>query len=180
MKKILTTLVIAFLLSNVIYAQSKTSFGINGGLAIPTGDIADSHKMGFGFGGVVIIGTSNPTVGVALGVSYITLPGKTISESGYGWSMTIEFESANLISIFAGPQLGKEKGPYFLPAITANFDEGESRFGLDIGGGVLVPLGSSSNTKLNISAKYSITNLIGKQEGEGTSSVIRILAGINF
>jgi hypothetical protein len=84
-----------------------------------------------------------------------------------------------LISIFAGPQIGKEKGIYFLPAITANFDEGESRFGLDIGGGYLTPLGSG-NTKLNISAKYSLVNLIGKEEGERASNVIRILASVNF
>lgn len=184
MKKILITLVIAFLMFNVIYAEAKTSFGINSGVAIPTGNTADTHKMGFGFGAVVNFATSSPIVGVTLGASYIRLSGKTetISHSGpiYSFSYTIEYESADLFSIFVGPQIGKERGFYFLPAITANFDDGgESRFGLDVGGGILVPLGSG-NTKLNISATYSLLNLIGKEEGEDSANVIRILAGINF
>ena len=153
------------------YSRSKNSFGLNFGLAIPTGDMSNTNNMGIDFSAAIKIVTSNPSVGATLGASYISLSGKT--KTG------IIYNSKNLISIFAGPQIGKEKGPYFLPAITANFSEGDSRIGLDIGGGYLVPL-KVGNTKLNVGAKYSIVNLIKEDEGEDLFNVIRILAGINF
>jgi len=180
MKKFTFILILILLLSFSAFVSAKTnSFGINAGLVMPLGDLSDVYEMGYGFGGIFRMATGNPSMMVAMGVSYMALPGKTEKESGAGWSYEITYEDASMISIFAGPQLGKEQGVYFLPAITGNFDDGESRFGLDLGGGFLYPFGSGS-TKFDISAKFSMTNLIGKEKGENAANVIRLNVGVAF
>lgn len=181
MSRILLSIAVLLLLGNMIFAQSKISFGINADVAIPTGEFSNNYKVGFGGGFLALIKTSSPNLGVVLGASYENFPGKTVTEtnSGPGWweTVTTTYLATNLVSFYAGSQIGKEKGPYFLPAISLNVNEGETRFGLDIGAGFLAPLGTGK-TKLNVGSKYSIINLVGKQEGEETASGIRIFLGI--
>jgi hypothetical protein len=173
------SLIVVMLSTGIAFGQSNLRIGVNAGVGIPTGDVADFLKTGFTLGGTVLFPTSNPNVGILAGASYLRLPGKTISESFGGSTFTLEVSSSNLVSIFAGPKVGKEKGAYFLPAVSGNFDDGESRFGLDLGGGFLMPIGTGTKM-FDISGKFSLTNLVGKQEGESSSNVIRILAGIIF
>jgi hypothetical protein len=77
-----------------------------------------------------------------------------------------------------GPKFGRETGAYFLPAVSLNVMD-EVRFGIDIGGGALIPLGSGP-AKFNIGAKYSIGNILGGSENESTVSGIRIMVGVVF
>lgn len=184
MKKSLVLFVITILgLSNFVYSQNKSSFGINGGLAIPTGKLSDSQELGFQFGGIGRIVTGSPTVMVAIGASYTMLSGKKEDVTLYAGPSTfvgtIEYESFKPFNVFVGPQFGKEKGIYFLPAITGNFEEDWTRFGIDIGAGALIPVGTGK-TKVDLSVKFSLMNLIGKEEGEESASVFRILAGLTF
>lgn len=183
MKKFFILIAILTVLSNLSFAQSTINLGINGVLAIPTGEISENYKTGFGAGVLILIPTSNPTISVTLGAAYESYPGKTVTEtsSGPGWyeKTTTEYAATSLISIFIGPKIGQKKGPYFLPAISVNLNEGEIRFGLDIGGGFLIPMGAGK-TKFNLGAKYSLINLIGKEENEKSAGGFRIFAGLVF
>ncbi|MGH7454052.1 MAG: TonB-dependent receptor domain-containing protein, partial [bacterium] len=155
--------------------QSELPFKyeINAGLAIPTGELADTHEMGFEFGGSGYVATNNPYIMAVLGASYTTFPGKTNSGAG------LTLPSFNPFKVFLGTQFGREKGFYFLPAATANFEEDFSRFGLDIGAGFLLPIGAG-NTKLDLGTKFSMINLLGKENGEKTVNALRLGVGVAF
>lgn len=182
MKNIAALFIVIFFSGSAGFAQSKVDIGINGHLGIPVGEMANRLDMGFGGGLWFVIPVSSPMVGIAMGASYESYPGKNVTTTSSGsWgyeSTTTIYGTTGLGSIFAGPKIGKENGPYFLPAISMNIQT-EVRFGIDIGGGFLVPFGPGM-TKLNVGAKYSMINLIGTNDGEISASGIRIVAGIVF
>ena len=163
MKKFFVVLVICVLFTATVGA--KPNFGINVGAAIPTGDFADYYENGFTIGGDAIINRSGP-VDVAFGLNFTNLSAE------YG-------DSEALVSAYLGPKFGKETGLYFLPAVAANINDGDARMGVDLGTGVLFPVGSG-NKKLNISFKFSVLNLVGKEDNEDTLNMFRIGAGIFF
>lgn len=173
MKKLVTTLLVLFLMGNLFYAQSKTEFGFTAGLAIPTGDIADFHNTGFDLGFSAKFPTSE-SMGIVAGFNYASLSGEEIN---LGFAK-VEVENADIISLYAGTQFGKEKGIYFLPALALNFIDDNTRVGIDLGTGFLIPVGEGA--KLNIGIKFNMTNLIGKDDGENAVNVFKIIAGINF
>ncbi len=180
MKKIAMTLVIGFLISNVTLVQAKTSFGINGGLSFPAGEMNEIANGGLGFGTVFIIPTSIPITGLTFGANFFYLSGKTISRySPYSdYYSSYEYEPVKVFSVFVGPQFGKEKGPYFVPAINGNIYDGRFRSGFDVGLGFIKPL-ASGRTKLNLCFKTSLLNL-SKNDHEIRAYLVRILAGLNF
>jgi hypothetical protein len=190
-RRILTSLVLVLGFSGILLSQSKPRFGVNIGVAIPTGDAKDAYKTGFQIGGIVRVPTTNPVIAFA-GGAYVTFcTGKTVTEtetwteSGPGWwstttaTWTYKYDDAKPFTVFAGAQFGKEIGYYFLPAVTANFREDWTRFGMDIGAGCQVPVGEK-DMKADFSAKYSVLNIIGKEKGEIAINGIRIIIGLNF
>ena len=182
--KSISVLTIIVLLVNPSWGQSKTSFGINANLALPVGKTSDKYGLGYGVGGLVKIPTSSPTVSILAGADYLNLPGKTTTETetislpGYysSTTTTTTYADLQLISIFAGPKIGKEDGPYFLPAVAANYAE-EFRLGVYLGGGVLFPLKS---VKLHLGLRYGVLNIIGQDDDEELESGISISAGLVF
>lgn len=96
-----------------VNSQSKSSFGINGGLAIPRGNLSEFQDIGFQIGGNYRIASDSSIYTIVMGASYTELSGKEIN--------AIKIKSFNPFNIFAGLQFGKQKGLYFLPAITCNF-----------------------------------------------------------
>lgn len=174
MKRIVTALLAIFLVSNVFYAQSKTEFGIDAGLVLPTGDLSDLQSAGFNLGFGAKFRTKSPTTAIALGLNYSKLSGETINLG----SVRVEVESADILSFYGGPRFGKENGFYFLPAAALNFIDGETRVGLDLGTGFLVPI--NKITKFNIGVQFNMTNIIGKDDGEISFNVFKIVAGIHF
>ena len=170
MKKTFSLVLIMILgLSSFLYSTNKDSFGINGGLAIPIGELAECVEPGFQFGGVARIATRSPSLMVAFGANYAIFSGKKEHFRVYN--------SLKILNIFVGPQFGKEKGVYFLPAITGNFEEDWALFGIDIGAGALLLNSETGKTKLDLSVKFSLINPLG--EG-GSISIFRILAGLTF
>ena len=143
----------------------KKNFGINAGLAIPSGSLGDTQKMGFEFGGIARIATGSPSIMVSVGATYMMFPGKT------------DLVDFTLFQVFVGPQFGKEKGAYLLPAIAGNFSENWICLGLDIGAGVLLPI-SIDNTKFDIGVKYSLMNIIRREQGKGSANAIRLRVGV--
>jgi hypothetical protein len=178
MKSVITIVVVLMIMVSVGFAQSKVDVGINAHLGIPMGDMSDRYDMGFGGGLVVMIPLSSTTTAITIGGSYESYGGKSQTTSGPGWWETTTYHAMGIVSFFVGPKFGKETGAYFLPAVSLNVMD-EVRFGIDIGGGALIPVGSGP-AKLNIGAKYSIANLIGGNEGELTVGGIRIVVGIVF
>ncbi len=157
-------------------------FGMYANAAIPVGGFAKSHKLGVEFGGVGRIQTNNPSLMVSFGASYTTFPVKTDSLSGIFGNTKFEslFKSFNHLKVFLGPRVGKETGIYFLPAISGTFDDNFTRLGFDAGSGIVIPVGTG-NTKYDLGAKFSLLNLIGKDEdNEENIYVLRLGAGVVF
>ena len=184
MKNILLSVIILPLLISVLSGQSKVSFGLEGGMALPMGSTADNYGVGFGAGAFAIIPTSSTSIGIVIGGNYLSMPGstttenKTISYPGYYSSTTITttYEDLQVGSIYAGPKFGKETGIYFLPSLSFNFSS-ETRFGFYLGVGYLIPLKS---IEINLGARYGILNVLGKDIDEVSHSGIAILAGVVF
>ena len=170
MKKLL--LLITLSLTLICYAKADTDFGLNVGAAIPTATLADAYEAGINIGAVCLFDTSSSIVDVALGTDIAWLSEK----SGYYSSSD---SGSVLFSIYSGPKFGKETGLYFLPAIAANVNDGDARIGVDLGGGILIP-GASERLKVNINAKFSVLNLIGKEDGEDTLDLVKISIGLIF
>jgi hypothetical protein len=145
----------------------KKIFTLTTGLAIPTGRLGKTQKTGFEVGGTARISTGISAVRVAVGASYIMFSSK---------SDEADFKPFQL---FIGPEFGKETGAYLLPAVTVNLEEDWNGIGLDLGTGVLVPIGTDS-TRLDIGVRYSLMTMIGKQEGARPANAFRLRVGVTF
>jgi hypothetical protein len=182
MKIFVTMIIVLMVFGTTGFAQSKVDVGLNAVLGIPVGETADHYGMGFGGGLWVIIPLSSPTVSIALGGGVESYSGKSVTErssGSWGWmEQTTTYHDMTFGSLFFGPKIGQETGPYFLPAVSLNYGT-EFRMGFDIGGGLLFPMGTGM-TKFNLGAKYSIINLIGASDNEASQSGIRIVVGIVF
>lgn len=170
-------------IENLANNHSLVAFGLEGGLAVPTGSTSNKYGVGFGAGAFAIITTSSTTVSVVIGADYLNMPGKTKTEyeegSGPGHisggiTTKTTYYGLQVGSFYAGPKFGKEDGAYFLPAISLNFSS-ETSFGFYLGGGVLIPLES---IKLHLGARYGILNFIGKDKNEDSEGGIAIVVGI--
>jgi hypothetical protein len=176
---LLLALIIILGFSTMLVGQSKSNFGINTGIADRVGKLSSDYKPGCHFGFIGRISVQSPIVMIAGGIIYSHLPGSTKTFSGPGFSSTTTHDNLNLISVFVGPQFGKEDGFYFLPSICGNFYEGNTRFGLNIGLGELYPVGTKS-AKFDCGGKFSIINLIGKDKDEVAANMISIYIGLVF
>lgn len=145
----------------------KKHFTFTAGLAVPTGRLSKTQKIGFEVGGMARISTGIPAVRIAVGASYIMFCGKS------EWADFKPFE------LFVGPHFGKEKGAYFSPAITGSFDKYGNGIGLDLGAGVLVPI-SKDNARLDLGVRYSLMNMIAKEQGARSASAFRLRMGVTF
>jgi hypothetical protein len=158
-------------LSNYSNALTKSRFGINAELGIPTGGVADRFRLGFGFSLNGRLAFDSSRIMLSLGADYVFFPGKT---SSFGYS----YDNLNFISAFLGPQFVTKTGLYFLPAITVNYADGGIQEGADVGIGALLPIGSK-RTKIDVGCKFSMTNVIKKQD-QIYANIIRIFMGVAF
>ena len=169
MKNMLSVFCLLILVTGAASAAMKYDFGLNGGTAIATGDLADTHENGVSFGGVFNLATYESSLFGTFGANYAMFSGKTEG--------AIEFDNVDLFTVFGGLQIRRESGLYFVPAATLNFDEGDSRFGIDLGIGYLVPFGYE-RVRLDVSCKYSITSL-NKEDGGKSPKILRLTIGFN-
>jgi hypothetical protein len=161
------------------YAGAENTFGINAGQVIPTEDLEDFYDDGVRFEILANLDTPSPLVDVSFGFSYTNLPGRTFHYYYDDHYYAYDYESSDLFSIFLGPKFGKGKGLYFIPDMAVNFDEHDTRFGIDMGIGYLIPM-DFKKTCIDISARYSVLNLIGQEDGEDSLEMVILSAGILF
>jgi len=184
MKNIGISIIVLLILVDVSWGQSKFAVGLEAGLSVPTGSTSDKYEVAFGAGAFAIIPLSSQTVAIVIGADYLSMAGKTTTETKtyngptiFGTiTTTTSYNDLQVTSIYAGPKIGGESGAYFLPALSFNSAK-DTRFGLYLGGGFLLPLNS---IKLNLAARYGILNLFGRDEGEDIKDGIGIYAGVVF
>lgn len=207
MKRILIVFAVLFLSSGMIQAQS-ISVGLTGGLTNIMGPDAltdDIENGGMGFSTHPHYGLKGK---FSLPVIPLTITGQVLyaSFSGEGeYSIVpgtnpVNFETeSSLLTFGVGAEYAFIPGPISpylsfdvfyansgetkLSSTTqgANFEQkfdGESRTGIGVGGGLdfgLLPM-----IDVDVSAKYNINNLIGKEEGEETFSTLNFSATVYF
>jgi outer membrane protein W len=86
-KTALITLLLGMVVFSSAFAAGKMTFGVNGGVVVPTGDFGDFAEMGFQ-GGVYGDYMVNEQFGVGLGVGYVTVDAK--DEYLDGWKALAE------------------------------------------------------------------------------------------
>ncbi len=169
---------VVLLVSKQVYAQIMLSSSFfnagtfNAGTVIPVGDLADLYSTGIDFG-LKLKFSINTNVNFACGYLYSYYP---LSEDETISGGSNEYSS--ILKIFIGPQepIWTNKNFYIFPNIAGNFSGGSFRLGIDGVLGLEVPLGA--NYYFDISLRYELQNLIGKNEEELTISAIHPAIGI--
>lgn len=183
MRKILSALLVAFLVAGFINAQGKMALGFNAGVALPMGDFGDGYDMGFG-GNALFAYHANPNVDVTLSAGYLTWSGKD----------ALDGLNFNSIPVMVGakylfgkdkfhPYIAGELGVHFVSVDLPEYEfEGETfgggsssdtYFGWGAGAGFLFQLGS--NMDLDVNAKYN-----GISSSGGSSDYVSVMVGLLF
>lgn len=205
MRKLLTLFSALFVLVTISSAQGLT-IGATGGLTVVTGP--DSYTNDISEGGAGF--KSAPHFGVkgrlSLPLIPISITGQVLySKFSADGSLMINnvstnYETEQSLLIFGvgaeydfvpgpvSPYLGldifySKWGDYTATSTIGgvtneNTASGNSRTGIGIGGGVqigIIPL-----IDIDVSAKYNINNLIGKEDGEDTFSTLNLSASVFF
>ena len=110
-----TTALIAF--SAAAHAGAHRSIGVNAGLAIPTGNVADAVGTGY------LIGADyehwiNPQFSIGLDVDYFALGGKTTSSTVLGSTRTVKLEAPGGQAILFGRYYVPMKDSRFAPYVS--------------------------------------------------------------
>lgn len=183
MKKILSVLLVVFLVSGFINAQGKMALGFNAGIALPMGDFADGYDMGFG-GNALFAYRVSPNVDVTLSGGYLTWSGKDALDG-------LNFSS---IPVMVGAKylFGKEKfNPYVAGELGVHFttvdlpeyefegqtfgggSSSDTYFGWGAGAGFLYQIGN--NMDLDVNARYNSIAAEG-----GSSDYVSVMVGLLF
>lgn len=127
-------------------AQAQVTFGVAGGLLMPTGDYGTVDKMGF-IGGVGVrfpIGTAPVSVrleGTYSQTSHDGIDGKTKIMGGMA-SLVYMFQAGGSVTPYVLAGVGYYNGKVTVPSL--NIDESESKVGFGGGAGLRFPMGSAS------------------------------------
>ena len=155
MKKVLLLVVVLMFVASPVLLAQDVSFGVNGELAMPTGDIGDTSSIGFGVSGQVEYPFSGQLIGVGnIGFLYFgekDNSGLTMSVIPIKAGAKYMFDEAGT-GFYGIGQLGMYlwswKVEYELFGETISADGNESEFGFAFGGGYLFDSG------LDLSAQY--------------------------
>jgi opacity protein-like surface antigen len=195
MKRILSVLLVVFLVAGFINAQGKIALGFNGGAAIPTGDFGDDFDMGWG-GNALFIYHISPNADFTGSAGYLFWNAKDAED---GTAINVTFSSIPVL-IGARYLFGKEKifgygsaelGAHFTTLDLPEVDLGEGEvfggsesntyFGWALGAGLLYKI--NEKLDLDFSAKYNMI-LVGEEDSwnqESTSiDYISLMLGLEF
>ncbi len=197
MKKIVTILCILFVVSSSAFAQSF-KVGLGGGLAIvnsPDALTNDISKGGLGF-------SSEYQVGLKGKFGVPVLPFKLIGEINYSllngeeefsmvyYSETVDVKAETETSILSFglatitlntvnelkvKSTWKYNGVTY-PTEEETYGDKVSRTGIGVGAGVSISI--LPIIDIDITAKYNIVNLLGKEDGEETISTTSLMATV--
>ncbi|MDF1504361.1 outer membrane beta-barrel protein [Roseisolibacter sp. H3M3-2] len=147
LRRILAAVPVALTLTAAAaHAQATTttrpvSFGLSGGLTLPTGDIGDAVESGYNVGGLLEFARPASPIAFRVEVDYQRF-GSKLDLPGAG-DLRVISGAANVLYKFAG----QTARPYLLGGVglfnsasTAEDSESETDFGLNLGAGLEVPL----------------------------------------
>jgi hypothetical protein len=170
MKKLVFILALGTIVSFSASAQNKkttggTSLSIGAEVALPTGDLNNTHKLGLGGSAKLAIPVvTNGDVTISAG--YITFAGKDIGSG-------IKFSNYNIIPVKAGFRYSFDGGFYLEPQLGYSF---VSFGGSSDGAFTYAPnIGYMINRMVDISARYEAASKSG-----GTVSHIGFRIAYNF
>lgn len=185
MKKLCLFFIMLTLLSTIAFAQEKIEFGLNGGLLTTTGAMMDQYDQGMEYSLYYLLDVGMKPFKFAVGASAAFFTeGKTekISMFDAEWdtlsAVNVNYSKTDYTSYFMGLHV-EEKWLYFRPLATLNYHKGNERGGLDVEGGLMIPVFDSFKLNL-VSAKYRILNLIGRDENERYATFFQIGGGFLF
>ncbi|WP_041468387.1 outer membrane beta-barrel protein [Chloroherpeton thalassium] len=159
--------------------------GLGGGLSLGQSDLSDYN--GYNLGGKLKLDVKMLPVKVVGHVHYNSLEDdqqRVLTQLG----AETEDVSVEIVSVGAGIEYSVLPIPLIHPYVSAdaamNFFSGDqidsfSRFGCGFGVGTEISLPVLPIT-FDIEAKYRLNNLIGKDDGEGTSNHIQLWAQVLF
>ena len=169
----------------IFSAQAQLQLGINGKLAIPTGDLAEGS--GLGYGGDLRVGyriTDNMTVGLSGG--YILFGDESSEFIGPGSSYKTDF-SSHVIPIiadftYAFGELGGLQ-PYFRAAgggyfLSRSFER-NGDLGTGTGGGILTADGSVEELYLGVQPQVGIMFPISDALGVDINAAYNMIFGLD-
>jgi len=149
--------------------------GVGGGISLPNGKLNDSDNTGFHVGAKARLHGSIP-VNIVLSGNYNRLPNKSGSESDVIWMIGAGLEYP-IPSIEVKPYLGADVLVSSFSS-TAAGSQSITREGLGLGAGVAFPVPAVGN--FDVSVKYQMLNLVGKESNEDTISQIAANVSLMF
>jgi len=190
MKKIFSILIVSFLFSGLLTAQSKISIGFNGGAAIPTGDFGDGFDLGWG-GNALFVFHISPNADLTASAGYISWSGKDSVDATFS-SIPVLFGAKYLFGSdkvhgYGSAELGVHFTTLDLPEIDLGAGEvfggkqSNTYFGWAIGAGLLYNINEKIDLDFNV--KYNMI-AIGEENSWDQKSTsadyISIMLGLLF
>ena len=197
MRTRLTVLALVVVFAGVSLVQAQgIKYGVGAGLNLFTGDLSKDYDPVTGSGGLGY--TAEPAFGVKAKLGLPMLPLSIAAHVNYTMmkseltvlNQTYKAESS-LLTIGAGVEFSLIPGP-LSPYLAADLlynsfgttkitgmpdQDGESRFGVGIGAGIGFNL---MVINLDLSAKYNLNNLIGKEDGEPDMNTVMVQLHVMF
>ncbi len=180
-KQLLVAAIVLLLASAAGFAQVPSppvnlQLGLGGGVALPSGKLSDGVNTGWFAGAKLRVDGLIPVRLVATG-QYTRLPFKspsTESMAVYSFGAGIEYA---IPSPMIQPYLGVDAMVHSITS-TATGATSFTREGLGLGGGVVISVPAFGS--IDVSAKYHMLNLMGKDPGEDDLSQISVGASVMF
>ncbi len=167
------------------FAQKQLDFGINAGMLTSVGAMKDRYDDGMEYSAYALLDAGLKPFKLAIGCNFVFLPdGKTdkINMFDAEWDtlseVSVQYLKTNYTSYFLGLHI-EERWFYFRPVLSLNYYKGDERGGIEVEGGLLIPLFDSLKLNL-VSAKYQLFNLIGRSESEKYATFFQVGSGLLF
>lgn len=177
MKKLLIAIVLILAFTNIVSAQSMR-FGANWGVLWPAGKLADEQDYGFTGGVNIYFPMPAKFYSIVAGFNYNMVDSKEfITVDEYGYEDYSYSDAQQMLTFFAGTQFHFKYGLYLLPAISLNSSAEAKRIGIDVGGGIMLPI-KFLNIDLDISTKYRIANLLLQDDDGKTVFLYQFTIGL--
>lgn len=166
--------IVALFLFSGLAANAQIKVGVNGGVQIPTGDLGDGAKTGFG-GGLSGKYMLNPNMGVGLNLGYYSYGGKEVTAAAEGSEGVTSTSVDNASS----------KTDISIIPITANytyyFGEGSLKpyVGVDLGAAIMKMKNDAYGIDSS-STKFMFAPVVGVEYGLTESLALELNVKYNF
>lgn len=158
-----------------LHAQLSTSFGVAGGIAVPTGDLANAANAGYNLAAHVNLGAPLMPIGIRLEGGFNSFDYKQTGFTTNGSERVISGTVNATLALGpsgASPYLIGGVGAYNRTVSSSGVSSsGETNAGFNVGGGLRFPLGTMSTF---IEARYH------KVLGNVDTQYVPITFGVNF